>query len=198
MSASIDDIAITIISNGETAYYSSFKGCGHIFWEVDAQIFSDNKPEAKKVFDFLKKNKSEGWDDESVLSLDEPLVDPIYGILIIDYDKKQIIDNNGYGLMNQMFLEWFKNSLTSAKTKKPGYLSNKTVKYHLKNGNIYFSKLHGEVQSFLPSTIDEALNTFESIKGMIRYDLDIDWVSIKLPDDWTHIIPEEEDNSEQE
>jgi hypothetical protein len=187
MGASINDICLSVISNGKTAYYSGFKGMGHILWDINCDLFSDNKPEASHFFDFLKKGKTT-WDFEDIIKLDEPLEKPVYGIITVDFDKKEIIDDNGYGYFIVMFLQWFSDSIESAINKRSGYVSNQSVKYHLKQGNIVFFKRNNEIHSVLPPSLEEALKLIEYYEDNIDAKLneDIMWIGIKLPPDWKY------------
>lgn len=187
MGASINDICLTVISNGEIAYYSSFKGIGHILWDVNCGLFSDDKPNAHRFFNFLKKGKTT-WDFEDVIKLDEPLEKPIYGIITVDFDKKEIIDDNGYGNFTVMFFQWFSDSIESAIKKQPGYVSNKSVQYHLKQGNIGFFKNNNEIHSILPNSLEESQKLIQYYEDNIDVKMNerIMWIGLKLPQSWKY------------
>jgi hypothetical protein len=187
MGASINDICLTVVSNGETAYYSSFKAMGHILWDVNCGLFSDNKPKAHYFFDFLKKGNTT-WDFEDVVKLNEPLEKPVYGIITVDFDKKEIVDDNGYGDLIVMFFQWFSDSIKSTQDNRSGYVSNKSVKYHLAQGNIVFLKRDNKVHSVLPSSLEESLKLIQYYEDNIeaKMDEEIMWIGIKLPQGWKY------------
>jgi hypothetical protein len=203
MGASIDDISITIISNGETAYYSSYKGIGNILWEVDFGLYSNKKPNAFKIFDFAKNTS---WKD-GIRVLDKPLEDPSYGILTVNFDTKTIIDDNGYGPWDGMFLQWFVNAIFKyANREVKGYgdkaiLTKKTVIEHLKNGNLYiggFSRKDSDLM--LPNNIDDTYDLlinlgYESVYStpIAVIDKGYRWGQIKPPKDWTIVTPEDDE-----
>jgi hypothetical protein len=203
MGASVEDIGITIISNGETAYYSSYKGIGNILWEVDFGLYSDVKPNAFKIFDFAQKTL---WEN-GINSLDKPLEDPSYGILTVNFDTKTIIDDNGYGAWDGMFLEWFVNCIFKyANREVKGYsnkpiLTKKTVIEHLKNGNFYIgNRFQKPSDLILPDNIND---TYDLLIGLGYKDIyskpialiekDYSWGQIKAPKGWTVITPDEDE-----
>jgi hypothetical protein len=201
MGASINDIFITIISNGETAYYSSYKGIGNIMWEVDFGLYSDKKPNAFNIFDCAKKTS---WKD-SIKSLDKPLENPSYGILTVNFDTRTIIDDNGYGSWDCMFLQWFINAIFKyAKREIRGYgdkpiLSKKTVSEQLKNGNFYIgNRFQKPTDLVLPKNINDTYDLLIDLgytdiysKPRVFMEKDYSYAQIKPPHGWTIIIPED-------
>lgn len=107
MGASAKDICLCIVANGESAFYSSVKGIGHIIWDIRLGLFSDAIPDAKHALDFIVGSDWE-W---CTYALSEPLSDPVYGNVTIDFDKKIITDDNGWGLSTRMLYEWLELSL---------------------------------------------------------------------------------------
>lgn len=134
MASSNDDIALTITSNGKSAFYSSVKGCGNLLAEVGLGIYSDAKPDPFKAFSFTKKGD---WND-TISKRKTPLQNPIYGFIDIDFDLKEVRYNNGYGVPNIFFFEWVYDSVRDAVNKKEGYISKKSIIEHIKNNRIHF------------------------------------------------------------
>lgn len=192
MGASVNDTCFTVISNGEKAYYSSFKGMGNLLWDVNCGLFDETgkKPDAHHFFDFLKKEKN-NWDFEDIIFLDEPLEKPVYGIITVDFDRKEIMDDNGYGCLYFMFQEWFEDSVNRALNNQPAYVSNKSIKYHLKNENIYFAARDNKVHSFLPKTVEQAAEVLKNMPTLKRIEEDILWIGLRLPQSWKYITPED-------
>jgi len=202
MGASVGDIAITIISNGETAYYSSYKGIGNILWNCEFGLYSDKKPNAFKIFDFAKKTS---WED-GIEALDEPLTEPVYGTLTVNFDTKTIIDSNGYGPWDGMFLQWFVSAIFKhANREVKGYgdkpmLTKKTVAEHLKNGNFYIGDfLRKDSKLILPNNIDDTYDLLIDLGYESVYSTPVtvierrySWGQIKAPQGWTIIQDEDE------
>lgn len=185
MSASNEDINLTIISNGQTAYYSSVKGIGHILWDIRFGLFSEEKP---NPFTVLKFTKNTDWED-CIEVLDRPLDNPVYGIITVDFDNKVIIDSNGYGLFNQMFIQWFAQSVLKPSSKGV-MIPKKSLDEHLKNGrlsiyggnNVLFPKNIKDMQVMLSSW---GWTNQYSIPEFIREN-HYDFVTLEIPIGWHH------------
>lgn len=197
MGASSQDINLIIISNEQTAYYSSVKGCGNLIWDIRFGLFKDEKPDAFKILEFTKNTD---WEN-CIVVLDKPLENPIYGSIIINFDKKEIIDNNGYGLSNTMSLTWLIYSTYDALENKEGLIPKKSLENHLKNNRITFIDYKGNlIGESLPKTFKEFKLFLDNLGFEHRYALSIKaieksyhTVALKIPQDWTH-YPEEKSN----
>lgn len=120
MGASNNDIALTIVSNGETAHYSSVKGVGNIIWDIRFGIFNHPIRDAFTALDFTQ---GTDW-EQCIQRLQVPLANPIYGTTNINFDLKTITDNNGFSDSRVIFFEWLLNSIIDARKNGDGIFPN--------------------------------------------------------------------------
>jgi hypothetical protein len=194
MGASIDDVAITIVSNGETAYYSSYKGVGNVLWEIECGLYSEDKPNAFTLFDSVK---GKTWEN-AIDKLEKPLENPTYGILTVDFDNKTIVDENGYNSWDAMPLDWLVNCVFRfANRELQGWnmdtmLTKETFIKHLEDGNFYIgNRFNKDVDVSFPKNINDAYDFFASLgyddyhnrpKSVIEKDYV--WGKVKPPKGW--------------
>lgn len=99
MGASINDVNLIIIHQGEKAYWSGMKSCGHVLLDLRFGLYSeDPKPNLSWI-------SNTPW-DEMLQLLDTPLEDPCYGSLTIDFDRKMIIDDSGGSSPFVLYPQW--------------------------------------------------------------------------------------------
>lgn len=99
MGASFEDVNLIIIHQGQKTYWSGMKSCGHVLLDLRFGLFSeDPKPDLSWISKTI-------W-AEMLEPLDAPLEDPVYGELIVDFDRRVIIEGTGYGSPFTMYPQW--------------------------------------------------------------------------------------------
>lgn len=171
MSSSVRDINLTIISNGVYAYYACVKGIGSIFSELDFGIYSDTKPDAKRIFSFIEDTD---WED-CIEAIYRPLGAPVYGFIVVNFDTKTISFDNGYSVPNFFFIDWIIYSLVG----KSGLLSQNSALTHFKEKRMYYV-YRDNTRKQIDISVDELLE----LPKYFFYDSDIDFIAIDYPDDW--------------
>lgn len=178
----VNDIALSVCANGKTAFYGAAKECGHILWEIELGIFHQQKPDIEWAF-WLEEES--GW-DEYIVQLDEPLNRPWHGTLNIDYDKKIISENNTQQSLLLMNPEWFIDGIKANIYNYSSYLTHKTVKYHLNQGNVYFvDKNEQKLDIEIPNNLEKAYEVL-CVKDFLQRHDNIAWIKLNLPLEWTY------------
>lgn len=132
MSASNEDISLTIIANGERAFYSGVKGVGNLIFDTRLGMFSGHIPKPSRALDFIA-----GTDWEyCVEALGEPIQNPVYGSVTIDFDKKIVTDENGYGPSDRIFFAWLVESVRDAIKGSDGLIPRESLLEHFRFGRI--------------------------------------------------------------
>jgi hypothetical protein len=99
MGASIEDVNLIIIHNGQKTYWSGMKSCGHVLLDLRFGLYlEDPKPDLSWI-------SNTPW-DEMLQLLDAPLGEPCYGSLTIDFDRKMIIDDSGGSSPFVLYPQW--------------------------------------------------------------------------------------------
>lgn len=134
MSASIQDINLTVVRGGAKAFCQGVKGCGVLIWDIRMGLFS-SETSHEAPHHALEWLTNSNWDD-SVELIPGPLKDPVYGYVTIDFDNKHVVDENGYGDSNAMPFDWFYRSVISASKGQDGLISAASVCDHIAHGRI--------------------------------------------------------------
>jgi len=192
MGVSIDDIALTIVANDERAYYSAVKGIGHLIWDMRLGVFSDTRPDAKHALDFLE---GSNWED-CTRALNEPLADPVYGNVTVDFDKKIILDANVWGLSTRMFFDWLESSVVCGiDGRDEGLIPVASLIEHFKCSRIQIesgpcAEPFSERLCF--SNLNEALDSLRTTKiAAMRASRPLAWAHIDLPHGWHHEVADD-------
>ena len=97
--ASIDDVNLVVIYQGNTRYWSCIKGGGNVFLDTRAGLFSDAAaPDLSWI-------EGTHWED-MLLEQIGPLVNPTYGDLVFDFDHRIVTDNTNYGSPFELHPTW--------------------------------------------------------------------------------------------
>jgi len=183
MGVSIKDICLTVISNGETAYYSSVKGIGNLLFDTKVGLYSAKPPKASELF---KRVKDENWLD-CIEKLDKPLKSPIYGTIKVDFDSKKITSKKGYGVPNEIMVSFMLPTIehTLGIGRREGLISDQAIKNHFKNKRFKHTDSNYQVIKDIPEF--ETLQDYYEFLSNSRYDIKslISFVSIELPKGWT-------------
>lgn len=185
MSASNQDIALTIISDGKSAYFSSVKGIGNIIWDARLGIFNNQDPIARKALKFIKGG---AW-EECVDQLKSPLANPVYGTIEINFDTKKIQDDNGYSESTCMLFEWLLRSVHDVINRKEGLIPKESLLDHFRSGRIQLyagNNAYGEPLKF--SDLASAYTSLCTIKE-VAWEEDrkhIGFARLILPSNWTY------------
>ncbi len=183
MSSSVHDIALSIISNGKTSYYSSVKGCGNLISELDFGVYGSTNPDSSKA---LKWTKGTDWED-CIEKLKSPLLNPTYGTIDVDFDLRQVRYNNSYAPPNYYFFDWIYRSIEETIDGDRSYISSKSINDHVKNKRIKYYRSNDDepVDFSSPLNLPDYLKSLQSLKD--SYAL---YALIELPPSW-RIIDEE-------
>lgn len=99
MGVSLDDVNLVIIHQGKKTYWSGMKSCGHVLLDIRFGLYSeDARPDLSWV-------SNTTW-EEILQPLEGPLENPVYGDLIVDFDRKVITEETGYGSPFMMYPQW--------------------------------------------------------------------------------------------
>lgn len=122
--------------------------------------------------------------------LAEPLADPIYGSVTIDFDKRKVIDKNGYGPLDRMAISWLIHSMRSAaRGNQDEMIPLKSLRDHLASRRLSVSNLaHSlfEVLSVYPDFevgCSHLESVVESSHGRTINDV-VAYAILTLPGDW--------------
>ena len=190
MSASTNDITLSITSNSETSYYAGVKGIGNILLEPQLGLYDNNKPKADNALDFLKNTS---WKN-AYKKTSTPIKSPFYGFIDINFDTKTVLIDNDFGLPNLMFFQWLVHSTKYAATKNKknfdvAILSKTAIEEHFKNQRFEF---HGvgmvgqyPIKLKYPNTLEEFAELLKKEdERCYSDDKKITQVTVKLPEDW--------------
>jgi hypothetical protein len=182
--SSTQEIALAITANEKTAWYAAAKECGHILWEIELGIFHHQKPDVQWAF-WLEEES--GW-DEYIIQIDKPLTNAPYGSITINYETQIIKDNSHYQSLLNMPVQWFLDALKGAVYGYSGYLTQKSIRYHIENHNVFFTdSLNQCIDIAIPDSLKTACekscheNFLKEDKGSKIVN-----VSLKLPEDWKY------------
>lgn len=182
--SSTHDIALSITANEKTAWYGATKECGHILWEIELGIFHHQKPDVEWAF-WLEEES--GW-DEYIVQVDEPLKNAQYGAIEINYESQTIKENSRYPSLLTMPVEWFLDALKGSVYGYSGYLTQKSVQYHIENHNLFFSDSSGKIVDItIPDSLEAAYAKLCD-ENFLKKDngSKIVHISLKLPQDWKY------------
>jgi len=183
MGVSREDISLTIIANNEHVYYSSVKGVGNLIWDIRLGIFSNTPPKADTALEFIV---GTDWEDCTV-KLDQPLTDPVYGSFTIDFDRKVVVDANGWGPSNRIFFDWLERSVVEALAGAEGLVPGPSLLDHFKHGRIqieagtvpYGDKLRfGSLEEARDALAAMKIGAWDANRKMLSF------ARISLPDRW--------------
>lgn len=161
MGASSRDINLIVIAHGRAAYYSSVKGCGQLIWDLRFGLFSAETPDPDHVLDFTQ--DSEEW-GHCIDVLEAPLEAPVYGSTTIDFDRKTLVEDNGYIESNRMNAQWLLASIRQAIVDEPGeMIPPASLRAHLSAGRISLTPAHpGVTARDLPAGLEAAAAVVEA------------------------------------
>lgn len=98
MGASTQDVNLIVIHDGKKSFWSGMKACGHVLLDLRFGLYSDDpKPD-------LSWFAGTAW-EEILQPLDKPLKDPVYGQLVVDFDRRVIINDSGWSPF-EMYPQW--------------------------------------------------------------------------------------------
>lgn len=185
MSASSKDIALTIISNGERAYYSSVKNAGNLIWDIRLGVFSGSCPKADQALQFLR---GTDWED-CTETLRKPLVDPVYGSVTIDFDQKIVTDANGWGSSDRIFFSWLTQSISAAMYGACGLVPEASLLEHFAQRRIQLEvgpkhTAYGDPLSF--DSLVEAKEKLQQVEDLVwnEHHCTLSFARIALPTGW--------------
>jgi hypothetical protein len=92
MRDSLNDVSVTIISQGATQYWAGMKTCGNVFIDIRFGLYSGGLPDLSWIQGTL-------W-EQMLEPLDGPLNSPIYGKITVDFDRRLILDSTGWSDKN--------------------------------------------------------------------------------------------------
>jgi hypothetical protein len=183
MSSSTQDICFTVVHQGAALHYSTVKACASLLWDVRFGIFGKQELDFEPSLDFVFDD--EDWDG-CIEHLDEPLANPTYGTVLVDFDRKLIVDANRYGRLDSMFFAWLQTSLESVAAGDDddcdGLIPKSTLEVLLAEGRLSITCDIPEPDRVpdlvLPSTIGAANTVASSLQPAGR------WAKVSLPDGW--------------
>lgn len=187
MGVSNHDIALAIVANGQTAHYASLKGIGHIIWDLRTGIFAGKVPNADTLLHWVDETAWGEYTDR----LQEPLKDPVYGRVTIDFDQKTVIDQNGWGDSTQMFFDWLIDSADAAVNgfDDEPLIPAESLLDHFQCGRIAVELDNRTLTEISAGTLKDGL---KKLKALAYVDESADrlrlavWGHLKLPTGWTH------------
>lgn len=177
MGASVEDVNLIIIHNGKKTYWSGMKSCGHVLLDVRFGLYSDDpKPDLSWI-------SNTTW-DEILQPLDAPLEKPIYGDLTVDFDRRVIIEDTGWGTPFTMYPQWL---AMTWKDPNDAPLSKKSFVEHLakqrvKLGSIFANAGKGGPTETLDAKYKVAISR---VNGACELEIkDVDTIYFDMPEGW--------------
>ncbi|WP_274644332.1 hypothetical protein [Pseudomonas serbica] len=176
MSASLNDVNLIIISQGQTQYWAGMKSCGNVFLDIRFGLYSGGSPDLLWI-------EGTPW-DEMLEPLDGRMESPIYGELTVDFDRRLIQESTGWSPF-ELFPQWLLLTWTDP---ADAPVSKQSLKEHLALQRVRVLK-HQEMGSvrgpgtLLKSTMLTAKPQLQPIDPDAR-----NWpsmVSFDLPAGWT-------------
>jgi hypothetical protein len=167
------EINIIIISENKKMVYSGLKNSINLLMNIECGIFTGQKINPETIFDFLKKS-----DWKNYLKKSKTIENSVYGDVIIDFDKKEIINKSKYNKINLLYSTWILNSIEEQKNNKIYLLTNQTIINHLKNKRFIYYLNNKEINLKKTTNIIEYFNILENEPFLE--------VLVKLPEEWTY------------
>lgn len=92
----LDAINLTIVAGGRRAFYRGIKGLWSVIWDLRMGLYREDLPDPDRALDWVSDSSWCGF----VEPVPKPLSRTIYGSTTIDFDRKLIVDDNGYSRAN--------------------------------------------------------------------------------------------------
>lgn len=181
MSVSESDVSLVIFHKGKTQYWSGFKGCGSVILDKRFGLYAaEPAPDLSWI-------AGSYW-EEVIYPTATQIKVPEYGELLINFDKKLIVDSTGFGSPFELSHQWF---LLSWKKPNDAPLALESLIEHLSAQRIRALKLV-ELESaqgagtLLPKDADEAREYI----GLRNGDFSRQVVAVRVdpPDGWKILI----------
>jgi hypothetical protein len=99
MSTSLKDVNLIVISEGRTQYWAGMKSCGNVLLDIRFGLYSAGQAPDLSWIDGTP------W-EEMLEPLGKPMKKPIYGELTVDFDRRLILENTGFGSPFELYPQW--------------------------------------------------------------------------------------------
>jgi len=151
------DVNLTIVYRGVAAHWAGVSTCGHVLMDERVGLYSDGAaPDLSWI-------NNSTW-GEMLEAIEQPLMDPCYGTLIVDFDQKKITDSTGAGRPFDLHMEWL---AMTWKLPRIAPVTKKSLRGHLRAGRLSRLQSHllmddealGET---LPKTLPKAIAAYEA------------------------------------
>lgn len=184
MSASLSDINFVVIHKGKKRYWAGMKSCGHVILDIRFGLYGEKEaPDLSWIDNSM-------W-GEMLIPLDAALEDPIYGEVVVDFDRKLIIDLGGYGSPLEIIPGWLAMTWEDP---EDAPISKESLRHHLMKRRVRALSAKNVTSSLPGEIIEPSKNAgFLNLKkkmdienfGVIAFEERIVKFAFDLPIGWT-------------